>query len=229
VTTFGLVHGAWHTGWCWARVGDELAARGHRAVAMDLPGADKAAGCREYAAAVVAALDGAGDDVVLVGHSLGGLTIPVVATMRPVRHLVFVNAMLPRVGASIDDQLADEPEMVRPGLGAGQVRHDDGATSWRPEAAVCVLYPDAPPALARAAAARLRRQYWRPTRETTPLTEWPDSPVTSVISAGDAVIDPGWSHRVGRDRLRARIVDLPGDHSPFLARPGELADILARV
>jgi len=92
MTTFGLVHGAWHGGWCWQYLIPELEARGHRAVAMDLPTDDPQAGAERYAAIVVRALDSFDEDVVLVGHSLAGLTIPVVASLRPVRHLVYLCA-----------------------------------------------------------------------------------------------------------------------------------------
>jgi hypothetical protein len=37
MATFGLVHGGFHGGWCWDRLIPELAARGHEAVAMDMP------------------------------------------------------------------------------------------------------------------------------------------------------------------------------------------------
>lgn len=69
MTTFGLVHGAWHGAWCWDLLAQELEARGHRAIAVDLPCEDSSAGCAEYAAAVVEALAGVGDDLVVVGHS----------------------------------------------------------------------------------------------------------------------------------------------------------------
>src|SRR3954469_18012012 len=115
MTTFALVHGAWHGGWCWERVAAELAGRGEDAVgaglprgrdaiAPDLPCEDMSAGFEDYADVVVAALENAGDDVVVVGHSLGGLTIPHVATRRPVRRLVFLCALLPAVGRSFADQ-----------------------------------------------------------------------------------------------------------------------------
>ena len=71
MASFSLVHGAWHGGWCWDAVRAELEARGHVVHTPDLPCDDVTAGVEEYAAAVPPA------DVV-VGHSLGGLTIPYV-------------------------------------------------------------------------------------------------------------------------------------------------------
>jgi len=44
MNTFGLVHGGGFGAWCWASVVDELKARGHRAVAVDLAPDDMAAG-----------------------------------------------------------------------------------------------------------------------------------------------------------------------------------------
>jgi alpha-beta hydrolase superfamily lysophospholipase len=67
----------------------------------------------------VEAFSDAPEDLVLVGHSLGGLTIPVVATRRPVSRMVFLSAMLPRPGRAHDDVMRDEPDMTVPGPGGG--------------------------------------------------------------------------------------------------------------
>ena len=72
MTLFVLLHGAWHGGWCWSGVQEELMAAGHRCVAPDLPCDDVDAGWTRYAEAAMSAVDGGGDDLVLVGHSLAG-------------------------------------------------------------------------------------------------------------------------------------------------------------
>jgi len=234
VITFGLVHGAWHGAWCWDLVAAELRRRGYGAVAVDLPCADPEAGAQACARTVLDALSEAGagaDEVVLVGHSLGGLTIPVVAQAladggRPVRALVFVAAMLPTVGASFDDGARDDPDRLMPGLGAGQIAHEGGSSSWQPQAAIALMYPDAPPELAEWAAARLRRQHWRVAQEVTPLRGWPSVPVTVIACGSDAVVNPDWVRRAARVRFGTEAVVLPGDHSPFLTRPVDLVDLL---
>ena len=223
--TFGLVHGAWHGAWCWDLVAAELRERGYGAVAVDLPCDDPAAGAEAYARVVMDALAGA-DEVVLVGHSMGGLTIPVVAQERRVRAMVFVAGLLPVVGSSFDDGYAAEPDRLMPGLGAGQIPHEDGSSAWQPQAAIALMYPDAPPDRAEWAAARLRRQYWRVSQEVTPMRAWPAVPVTMIACGADAVVNPDWVRRSARVRFGAEAVVLPGDHSPFLARPSELVDLL---
>lgn len=227
MTTFGLVHGAWQGAWCWDPLAEVLRSRGHTVIAMDLPAGDPTAGARRYAEVVADALAGVGDDPVLVGHSLGGLTIPLVAGLRPVRRLVYLAPLLALPGHSHDQQRAADPAILRRGLGAGQVGHEDGSSSWRPGPAIEVMYPDAPPELAAWAAARLRRQCWTITAEVTPLVAWPRVPATVIVCAGDRVVDPERARVHARERLGVQAVELPGDHSPFLSRPAALADLLA--
>ena len=232
VTTFGLIHGAWHGAWCWDLVADELRRRGHHAVAVDLPTEDEAAGAEAYADAVVSALGPGSDDVVLVGHDLGGLIVPVVAERlhqagRPARRMVFVAAMLPKPGRSSDQLHAADPDRFMPGLGAGQLRHGDGSTAWQPQAAIATMYPDAPPKIAEWASQRLRRQQWRITKEVTPLRAWPAGEVSMIACAADSVVNTDWVRRTARVRFGVEARVLPGDHAPFLARPGELVDLIA--
>src|SRR3954447_21126153 len=107
MSVFGLVHGAWHGAWVWERLAPELEVRGHHPVAVELPSDDVGKGLDDYARAVADAL-GDAEDVVLVGHSLGGLTVPLVPALRPVERIVLVAALVPRPGQSLIDQLRGE-------------------------------------------------------------------------------------------------------------------------
>ena len=86
MSLFALIHGGAHGGWCWELVTPELVQRGHRVVAPDLPLEDPDAGAVEWARSVITAIDGAvpatDEDVVVVGHSLAGLALPVIASHR---------------------------------------------------------------------------------------------------------------------------------------------------
>ncbi len=116
--TFVLVHGAWHGGWCWAAVIKHLELLGDRAFAVDLPGHgastfDRAQVTRQ------AYVDGVADfiersdlkDVVLAGHSLGGITIPCVAAKLPrrIKRVIWVTAMVIPDGERPIDSLPSLP------------------------------------------------------------------------------------------------------------------------
>ena len=113
--TFVLVHGAWHGGWCWSRVADRLRAAGHRVFTPTCTGLGERAHLlsRDITLDTFVA-DGVGlveaeelDDIVLVGHSFGGLTVSGVADHMPdrIRHLVYLDAALVQSGACAFDAL----------------------------------------------------------------------------------------------------------------------------
>ncbi|MGH7947680.1 MAG: alpha/beta fold hydrolase [Candidatus Binataceae bacterium] len=102
--THVLVHGAWHGGWCWAAVQNQLSLRGDRSFAVDLPGHGQDQTDRSkvtydaYVNSVVKLIEERElRDVVLSGHSLGGLTIAGVAARIPsrIKRTVFVSAIVP--------------------------------------------------------------------------------------------------------------------------------------
>ena len=73
MTTFALVHGAWHGAWCYERLQAALDDLGHASLAMDLPVDDPDATFIDYAETALMAARDVGDDLVLVGHSLGSM------------------------------------------------------------------------------------------------------------------------------------------------------------
>lgn len=205
-----------------------LEKHGHDVVAVDLPCDDPSADFATYADVVCAALDAHRDDVVVVGHSLGGLTIPLVAARRPVRHLVYVCALLPAVGRSWEDQFADEPEMMCPGWNVALDVDDRDCTFWSdPDLTRALLYDDCDEETAAAAFARLRPQAPLGSR-LFPLAELPSVSCTSVVCAEDRMLCAEWAKRAAA-RLGAELVELPGGHSPMLSRPSAFADALLRV
>jgi pimeloyl-ACP methyl ester carboxylesterase len=226
MVTFGLVHGAYHGAWCWDTLTPELNRLGHQVLTVDLPAEDPQAGAAEYAAVALTAFGSAGDDLVLVGHSLGGLTIPLIAVARPVRQLIFVAGMLPRPGRTQEEVLTAEPDMIMPGPEGGAYRGPGGETRWRPAAAAGWFFADCPPDVAAWAASRLRGQCWKITGEITPLPAWPAVPCSYVLGTRDPVINPAWSRRAAPAVLGVKAVEIDAGHSPFLAMPAVLARTL---
>ena len=226
--TFGLVHGAWHGAWCWARLVPELEARGHRVVALDLPREDPDAGLTRWAQVTADALADE-DEVVLVGHSLGGAAIPLAARLLPVAHLVFLCALLPGPGASVTDRYRTEP-VFAPGFAGNTATREDGASYWPDaEAVIRCLFHDCAPDEAAWAAARLGPQSAATRLEPWPADPLPDVDRTSILCRDDRCIDPAWSRSMSRELLGVEPVELDGGHSPFLSRPAALADALTRL
>ena len=218
MTTFGLLHGGGHGAWCWARVEESLAELGHRGVSMDLPIEDDNAGAREYAAVALAALSGIPEPIVVVGHSLGGLVVPLVARVRPTLRMVFLAAMLPQPGMSVEQQRLEDPEMLLPYVG-----ENNGINKER-------FYNTCSADDAEWAYRQLRRQSRRISEETTPLGVWPEVSASYIVCTEDHAISPVWGRRVAIERLGVTARELNGsDHSPMLNRPGELARLLAKI
>ena len=227
MSMFVLVHGAHHGGWCWGRLVPELERLGHRTVCPDLPCDDPAAGHDDNVAAVLTAMDaaGAGTDVVVVGHSLGGFTAPLVAQQRPVRRVVFL-CTAPMIGSGVADEL--RARMVTSSYGA-YVRFLDDQGRALMSARDCWngFYHDCDDATAAWAVARLRPQAARPLLEPWPITEWPDAPRSVILTSDDRVVRLDAAQEAGRlilDGGEPIVID--GSHSPFLSRPAELARVL---
>lgn len=113
MTTYVLVHGAWHSGRAWDRVVPLLYSAGHRGHAPTLTGyGDQAhllgpeVGLDTHVDDVVRLIEDEDlTDVVLVGHSYAGLVISSVANRVPERigRLVFLDAMVPEDGETAAD------------------------------------------------------------------------------------------------------------------------------
>ncbi|BEU21200.1 alpha/beta fold hydrolase [Paraburkholderia terrae] len=141
--TFVFVHGAWHGGWCWSEVIRLLSQQGYTGITLDLPGhglraefpsaytatPQNTAGLstevsplasirlieyRDHVLGVIRGLveNGTGP-VILVGHSLGGVTLNAVAEAQPalIRRLVYLTAFVPVAKPTVLDYLS-QPNFV---------------------------------------------------------------------------------------------------------------------
>jgi pimeloyl-ACP methyl ester carboxylesterase len=185
---------------------------------MDLPIEDERAGPHEYAMTVVEALAAVNEAIVLVGHSLGGVVLPLVAEMRPVRRMIFLAATLPMPGMSHNDQKLREPDMVPPYVG-----ENGGLNKER-------FYNRCTPKDAEWAYRQLRHQARRPFEMVTPLKSWPAVPISYIACSDDRAVNPEWGKRAARERFGVEAEVLVGsDHSPMISRPDELARLLVRL
>jgi pimeloyl-ACP methyl ester carboxylesterase len=206
VARFVFVHGAWHGGWCWARLSLELERRGHETWAPDLPCEEIGLTVRDYATVV-----GPQPDAVVVGHSMGGMTIPLITA----RVTVFLAALIPVDGA----YSGLDPEFT------GTQRDELGRSFWPDlETARERLYPDLGDDDAREAFDRLR-----PQAPVDAVVELPVGLSASIVTLRDRAIRPDWQARMAREALGVEPLELDAGHSPFLTHPVELADLLESI
>jgi pimeloyl-ACP methyl ester carboxylesterase len=218
MTTFCLLHGAWHDGSCWHDVADELRVRGHAVVAPDLPLHDPEAGYARRLAPAVRLLSGIDGAIVIVGHSLSSDYAAVLATEV---HECSVVHLCPRLGGVPPPPRA--PRRTRPGF-RWPAQDDGGGTTWDPQAAATGMYGRLEPALARELAARLRPL--APAPEPFPLTCHPDVPTTVVYAAEDEMFEPAWIRFMARELLGIEPIELPSGHFPMLEMPARLTAVL---
>lgn len=117
MTTFILIHGMWHGGWCWDRLSALLRNARHNIYALTLAGLAERADMRSdtidlntHVQEIVDLIESKNlRDVILVGHSLGGFIAPVVADRIPDRimHIVNLDGIVPENGKSLADLIGE--------------------------------------------------------------------------------------------------------------------------
>src|SRR5215208_1227319 len=177
---FALIHGGGGSAWDWHLVAPALRERGHDVVAVDLPSEDESAGWEEYTDAVVRAI-GDPRGLVVVGHSLGGFTAPLVCVRMPVDLLVLVAAMIPSPGELFADWWAN--------AGYEESGYED------------VFYHDVPSQLAAEARRRERNETSNALQEPWPLEAWPETPTRYLLCRDDRMFAAAWARRHARERL----------------------------
>jgi pimeloyl-ACP methyl ester carboxylesterase len=212
MSTYVLIHGAGDVGWYWHLVEAELRGRGHEVLAPDLPVDDDGASLSDYADTVVNAV-GDRTDLVVVAHSFGGHTAPIVCERLRADLLVLVQAMIPAPGESASEMFAN--------TGYVQLEQEDPSD-------LAVFYHDVEPELAKEALSKGREQSMTTWNELWPLAAWPDVPVRYVLGRNDRVFPADWVRGVVRDRLGITPDELDSGHCVALARPAELAALLER-
>jgi pimeloyl-ACP methyl ester carboxylesterase len=214
VATYAIVHGAGDSGWHWHLVEAELRGRGHDVVAVDLPCENESAGLAEYTDAVVAAV-GDRSELVVVAHSLGGFTAPLVCARIPAELLVLTAGMVPRPGERGLDWWSN-------------TRVTEGQEDYGDDMIAQYLH-DVPPELALEALARGRDQAMTPMLEPWPLEAWPEVRTRYVLFRDDRLFGADWTRAMVRERLGIEADEIGGSHCAYLSRPAELAEKLEQL
>ncbi|PJF11093.1 alpha/beta fold hydrolase [Pseudorhodobacter sp. MZDSW-24AT] len=228
-----LIHGSCHGAWCWHRVIPALAALGHRARAIDLPGhgrdrtpADQVT-LDSYAQAICGALEG---PTLVVGHSMAGYAITAAAEADPSRMtgLVYLCAYAPVSGMSLGDMRRAGPR--QPLAPAIQVDKAAGTFRFDPAMADALFYHDCDAQAQTLAALCLTPQPIVP--QETPLTLTARSqslPRHYIRCTEDRAIPPEYQAVMAEAVPLAHRSTLPVSHSPFFACPEALAQRLDAI
>lgn len=234
---FVLVHGAWHGAWCWRKLVPHLRAAGHGVTAVDLPARWGSAAelsqvtAQHYVEAVTQVLQTVPEPVVLVGHSLGGVSISLAAEQLPerVRRLVYLTAFLvpdgktPRalaaqdkaslIGQAVRRDASGVASVIDPAQARAVFYHDCSDEDVR--AATPLLCPE-PGAMSRVQMRLSAERYGRVER-------------AYIECLQDRAISIG-AQRAMQAALPCReVLRMDAGHSPFLSEPQASAAHLLRL
>ncbi len=230
-----LIHGAWHGAWCWDRLIPVLAGRGRKAVAIDLPGAgDDRTPLAEvtldrYVGRVVEALEALGEPAILVGHSMGGLSITEAAERAPERiaKLVYLCAFIPHDGESLTS-LAGQSDPAD--VAMETIISGDGLSITVADAGIkAAFYGDCSDQDVAFAKARLRPLPVQPaaTPAHTTMERFGRVPRVYIECTEDRAIPIARQRAMAAAFSPIEVHTLKTSHSPFFSAPDALADILA--
>jgi pimeloyl-ACP methyl ester carboxylesterase len=214
-----LVHGGWHGAWCWEEVAPALRQRGVEAITLDLP----FTGLADDTSAVRSVLDAIDGPVVLCGHSYGGAVVTGAGEHDAVRRMIYLAAFLLDEG---ENMLSVAGDIDGSELPAAMRFTADGRCTVDEAAAVGVFYHDCPAETARRAAARLRSWPLDSSTSFPPAQGWKTRPTTYVVCDDDRAVPPALQQRLAE--RATEVHHWPTSHSPFLARPDLVIELLAR-
>ncbi|HEY0822724.1 MAG TPA: alpha/beta hydrolase [Ramlibacter sp.] len=240
MANFVLVHGAWHGGWCWRRVVDALQAQGHRVFAPTLTGVGERAHLRsslitlETHIADVAGVIEAEElqDVVLAVHSYAGMIGTAIADRMPgrLKHLVYVDAVVPRPGESWSSTHASATREAR--LAAAKASADYSFPA--PDPSVFGLAAEDHAWVQRRQTPHPGHTYQAPLQfdprrvagvERT-FVDCVQPRLGTIDSIRPRVRDPNFWDGAWSAGGGIRVIELATGHDPMVSAPRELADLL---
>jgi pimeloyl-ACP methyl ester carboxylesterase len=237
--TVVLVHGAWNGGWAFDKVVSALTSRGIAVVAPDLPGhgSDQrpVGDLSVDTAGLVEVLSNIDGQIVLLGHSYGGLVISEAVANDEVRaklaHLVYLCAICNVGGARFRDLPA---EVHEGGLLGPLVRLDDEGLAYIDvsdiDAVKTAFYGDCTDEDVRWAAAKLCPQPRSNTGGVAQVSAPNLVPSTYIVCTQDRAIPVAAQRAMISAQIDGgatmEVIEWAASHSPYLSMPDALTDVL---
>ena len=217
--TIVFCHGIWADGSCFSKVIPALQADGHEVIAVQY-GLDSFA---EDVATVKRTLGRVGSPVVLVGHSYGGATITAAGTDDRVVGLIYIAAVAPDVGETVQSQLDKYPTDI-----FTRVEVADGR-AWMLPNGVEYFAGDLPEAEKKlvwathyAPVADLFQQ------QKLDSTPWKSKPSWFIVAKNDHTVHPDLQRFLAK-RMGATTIETDSSHVPMLSQPEFVIDVIRKA
>lgn len=241
MTSFLLVHGAWHDAQCWELLSSVLRERGHAVSTPTLPahGSDPASPyfvtMKSYGRRVCEAAEKllmeTGEKSVVVGHSMGGMVISQAAEIRPdlFERLIFLTGFVADGENGLGTLAAEDTQSDL--LNSFRLNGLRGTHSIIPERARPLFYDDCTDEQVALAISGLCPQPIRPqfSKVRISAARFGSVPKSYIVCTLDQTITPDFQRRIAAKAGIEDVKDLAASHSPFLSMPGATADTLIEL
>ena len=212
-------HGIWADGSCFSKVIPALQADGHEVIAVQY-GLDS---FEEDVATVKRTLNRVGSPVLLVGHSYGGATITAAGVDDRVAGLVYIGAVAPDVGETVQQQLDKYPSDI-----FSRVEIADGRAWMLPNGTefFCGDLSEAEQKLVWATHyAPVADLFHQQKIKSTP---WKSKPSWYILTTQDHTVHPDLQRWVSK-RMGATVVEVESSHVPMLSQPDFVLDVIRKA
>jgi pimeloyl-ACP methyl ester carboxylesterase len=234
---FILIHGSWHSSWNWHRVIPILESRGHKAIAIDLPGMGKdktpvkEVKMKTTVEKICSLIDSIEGKVILVGHSKNGIMISQAAEYRPdkIEKLVYLAAyLIPSGKTQREYSIQDTMGMLKPYV---TMYEDLNAHTLQPEIYKEGLYGDCDDNITELAKLLLSHEPVESGITPLQLTEenYGRIPRVYIECTEDKAVTPFIQRKMYTETPCEKVYSMATSHSPFFSKPKELADIFCSL
>jgi pimeloyl-ACP methyl ester carboxylesterase len=217
--TIVFCHGIWADGSCFSKVIPPLQADGHEVIAVQY-GLDS---FEEDVATVKRTLNRVGSPVILVGHSYGGATITASGVDDRVAGLVYIGAVAPDVGETVQQQLDKYPSDI-----FSRVEVADGRAWMLPNGTefFCGDLPEQEQKLVWAT-------HYAPVydlfhQQKIKSTPWKSKPSWYILTTQDHTVHPDLQRWVSK-RMGATVVEVESSHVPMLSKPNVVIEVIRKA
>ena len=215
--TIVFCHGIWADGSCFSKVIPALQADGHEVIAVQY----SLESYEEDLAVVKRTLNRVGSPVLLVGHSYGGATITGAGTDDRVVGLVYIAAVAPDAGETVQDQLNKYPSDI-----FSRVEVTD-KLAWMLPSGTKFFAGDLPEdeqKLVWATHFPPNVDLFNEQKLTPDQVAWRSKPSWYLLATQDHTVHPDLQRWVS-SRMGAKVTEVASSHVPMLSQP----DVVIRV